>query len=74
VYLGSHCSTFAGALEVVRKVRERFPHVRVETFDVDLKPAHEKVFAVPTYMLDDRIAFLLNPTDDEVNDLLKGST
>jgi hypothetical protein len=73
VYISGHCPTCPEALEVARKVRERYPHLGVETIDVDLKPAREEVFAVPTYMLDDRVVFLGNPTEEEVDSLLESS-
>ncbi len=54
---------------VAEDVRKRFPSVEVEIFNVDRKKPRAEIFAVPTYMLDDRIAFLGNPTDEQIEDL-----
>ncbi len=69
VYVSDHCPTCPDALVVAEDVRTRYPSVKVEIFNVDRKKPRAEVFAVPTYMLDDRIAFLGNPTDQQIEGL-----
>ncbi len=69
VYVSDHCPTCPDALMVAEDVRKRYPSVEVEIFNVDRKKPRAEIFAVPTYMLDDRIAFLGNPTDEQIDDL-----
>jgi len=72
VYFSSHCPTCPDSLEVVRRVRQRYPGIGVETFDVDREPPSGEVFAVPTYMFDGAVVFLGNPSDEEIDRLLEG--
>jgi predicted thioredoxin/glutaredoxin len=74
VYISGHCPTCPDSLEVVRRVRERYPGIGVETLDVDHEPPREEVFAVPTYLFDGTVVFLGNPTNEEVDRLLEGCT
>jgi hypothetical protein len=73
VYVSDHRPTCPDALAVANTVRERYPSVEVEIFNVDRKKPRAEVFAVPTYMLGDRIAFLGNPTDEQTEDLFRDS-
>ena len=70
VFVSNHCPSCPDALEIARKVRQRHPDVKVETFNVDDEPPHPDVFAVPTYMLDDHVVCLGNPTDEQLDELL----
>ena len=73
VFISDHCPSCADAKEIASQVRERYPAIDVETFNVDRRRPRTEVFAVPTYMLDDRIVFLGNPTDEQIDRLLNGS-
>jgi hypothetical protein len=70
VYISDHCPSCIDAKDIARRVREQYPAVEVETFNVDRGRPRSEVFAVPTYMLDDRIVFLGNPTDEQIDQLL----
>jgi hypothetical protein len=70
VYISDHCPSCIDAKDIARRVREQYPAIEVETFNVDRGRPRSEVFAVPTYMLDDRIVFLGNPTDEQIDRLL----
>ena len=69
VYVSDHCPTCPVALLIVERVKQLYPSVEVTVFNVDRERPRPEVFAVPTYMLGDRIAFLGNPTDEQIEEL-----
>ena len=71
VFVSDHCPTCPDAREIARKVNERYPWLEVELFNVEEREPRDEVFAVPTYMLDEEIVFLGNPTDRQIEALLE---
>ena len=69
VYVSDHCPTCPDALLIAERVKQLFPSVDVTVSNVDQERPHPEVFAVPTYMIGDRIAFLGNPTDEQIVEL-----
>lgn len=70
VFVSNHCPSCPDALEIAQRVRQRYPGVAVEIFNIDDDEPHPDVFAVPTYMLDDQVVSLGNPTDEQLEQLL----
>ena len=70
VFVSDHCPTCVDAVSIARSVQNRYPDLEVEIFDIDHEKPRSEVFAIPTYMIDDRIAFLGNPTDEDIERLL----
>ena len=69
VYVSDHCPTCPEALLIAERLKQLYPSVDVTVSNVDQERPHPEVFAVPTYMLGDRIAFLGNPTDEQIEEL-----
>ena len=72
VYVASHCVNCHEAKRLARVAAQTFPDLIVEVIDLDHTPAQSaQVFAVPTYVLNDRVCFLGNPTQEELCRLLR---
>ena len=70
IYVSDHCPTCPEALLIADRVKKLYPSVDLAVFNVDHEKPRPEVFAVPTYMLADQIAFLGNPTDEQIEELL----
>ena len=66
VFVSDHCRTCPDAVDTAKRLDEQYPELEVERFNVDEAKPRDEVFAVPTYMLDDEIVFLGNPTDKQI--------
>lgn len=67
VYVSSHCRTCDQAQRLAREAATRFPSVEVRLVDLDDgEPVPEVVVAVPTYVMDGRVAWLGNPAPEEL--------
>ncbi len=68
VVVSGHCPQCTEAVEIAQMVALEFPALAVQIVHLDqpgaVKP--EAVFAVPTYLLDQRIISLGNPSMDEI--------
>ena len=68
VVISGHCPQCTEAVEIAHRVALEFPALAVQIVHLDrprtVKP--EAVFAVPTYLLDQRIIWLGNPSMDEI--------
>ena len=73
VWVSRHCPSCPEALVIANRLRHRYPSIEVKTLDVEEQPPDDEVFAVPTYILDGRVVFLGNPTDEQVDNLLSAS-
>lgn len=51
---------------IAAEVRESFPEVEVVLVDLDSEQAPARVFAAPTYLLDDQVIFLGNPQREDL--------
>ncbi len=67
VYVARHCRGCGEAQRLAREAATRFPTVEVRVVDLDdgTRPP-EAVVAVPTYLLDGRVAWLGNPAPEEL--------
>ena len=71
VFVSDHCPTCPDAVDIAKKVNERYSWLEVELFNVDEEEPQDDVFAVPTYMLDEEIVFLGNPGDERIAELFE---
>lgn len=69
IYISDDCPTCAETKGLARAVSERYPDLDVNLINLSHSGVEwpEKVFAVPTYVCDDRIIFLGNPSLKELD-------
>ena len=70
VWVSRHCGSCPEARAIAERLKVRYPSIEVETLDVEERTPDAEVFAVPTYMLDGRVIFLGNPTQEELEQKL----
>jgi len=71
IYVARHCPICEEARRLARVVRYKFPALAVDVIDLTHSKAEAgEVFAVPTYVLNGRVRFLGNPSEEELCDLL----
>lgn len=70
VYISEDCWSCAETQRIVAEVAPQFPDVKVMILDTATNQMPDSVFAVPTYVLNDRVIFLGNPTRAELVDKL----
>jgi thiol-disulfide isomerase/thioredoxin len=68
IFVTEHCSGCVEALRIAAEVARDYPHLGVEVIDLNAPEVivPETVFATPTYMLNNRIVSLGNPSPAEV--------
>lgn len=66
VYVSADCWTCEETERIVAEAAAQFPDVEVELVDMSTGEKPDNVFAVPTYLINGRIASLGNPTRDEL--------
>lgn len=68
IFVTTHCPGCAEAQATATRIKQDYPHLPVELIDLDDPQAHipEAVFATPTYMLNDRVVSLGNPSPAEI--------
>ena len=68
IFVTEHCSGCVEALRIAAEVARDYPHLKVEVIDLNAPEVivPEAVFATPTYMLNNRIVCLGNPSPAEV--------
>ena len=73
VFVAEHCISCEETHQLAMRVEQIYPDVIVEVIDVGVYPERvpDNVFAIPTFMLNDRIISLGNPTFDEVVDQIE---
>jgi hypothetical protein len=62
VYISADCWTCEETHRILNDVTPRFPDLLLRCIDAQQEPLPDGVFAVPTYLLDDRVISLGNPT------------
>jgi len=71
IYVASHCLNCEEAMRLANIASHLFPNLIVEVVDLDQTPTQAtEVFAVPTYVLNGRVCFLGNPSEEELCDIL----
>lgn len=73
IYVAGHCPNCAYAETVADWVRRDFPQVQLHVVDVETtrEPIPETVFATPTYVLNNRVWSLGNPSFQQVTTTLQ---
>lgn len=68
IYILSHCPGCQEACRLAELARSRYPSLCVEVVDLDANPGArpDSVFAVPSYVLDGRLTYLGNPSEDDL--------
>lgn len=61
IYIANDCWTCEESRRIARRVESDFPQVEVRLINLDDGNRPSYVFAAPTYVLNERIAFLGNP-------------
>ncbi len=71
VFVSDHCFNCKESLSIAEGIKQNYPHVHVEIFNVDTgaRPTVD-IFAVPTYALNGKIVFLGNPTPKQIEEKL----
>ncbi len=69
IYVARHCESCAEALRMAEEVRQKHMTVNVEVIDLDAEDGRnpDKVFSVPTYVLNGKIISLGNPSPAELD-------
>lgn len=71
VYISEGCWTCEETRRIVADIQTQFPKVDVALLDTEPDKWPERVFAVPTYMLDGRIISLGNPDRQHLAAILR---
>ena len=68
VFMAEDCANCVEAHAIAADIAQAYPNLVVEVIDIAHNPAQvpEVVFATPTFMFNNRIVSLGNPTLDEV--------
>jgi disulfide oxidoreductase YuzD len=75
VYTSSHCVNCEEAKRLAQTVARMFPDVAVEVIDLDLTPGRSAdVYAVPTYVLNNEVCYLGNPSLEDLYRTLRQKT
>ena len=71
VFVSDHCFNCKESLVIAEEIKQNYPEVVVTVFNVDngARPDVD-IFAVPTYALNGKVAFLGNPTGKQIETLL----
>lgn len=69
VFVKSDCEVCSRARQLARDADEQFPNLQVDIVDMSkTQPDRDDVFAVPTFVLEDRVLSLGNPQESELHD------
>lgn len=66
VYVSAGCWSCDESQRIVADMRDQFPSIRIALRDMAANPVPNNVFAVPTYVLNDQVVFVGNPTRQEL--------
>jgi hypothetical protein len=69
IYISDNCSTCLETKNLVDIIKKRFTKLDVDLINLSHPGVHspDKVFAVPTYIYNDRVIFLGNPSIQELD-------
>ena len=70
IYIANDCWTCEESRRIARRVEVRFPEIDVHLISLDNAERPSYVFAAPTYVLNERVAFLGNPRWHELEQKL----
>ena len=68
IFVTEHCSGCVEALHIAAEIVQNYPHLGVEVINLNAPDViiPEAVFATPTYILNDHIVSLGNPSLSEI--------
>lgn len=66
IYIAENCWSCQEAIRLADDIAPLFPSVTITLLDLKKNPAPETVFAVPTYILNGKVAYLGNPTREQL--------
>ena len=66
IYIAENCWSCGEAVRIVNEITPRFPEIQFSLLDLKTHSAPEEVFAVPTYVINGKVAFLGNPTLEQL--------
>jgi len=70
VFVSDHCFNCKESVVIAEEIKQKYPQIDVNIFNVDRVRPEVDIFAVPTYALNGEIIFLGNPTEQEIENLL----
>jgi hypothetical protein len=70
VYVAEECWACEETRRIVADVAPQFPEVAIKLRDINNGNVPSRVFATPTYVLDDRVIYMGNPTREELKEKL----
>ncbi len=73
VYIEDTCWACAESRRIVTDVAPECPDVDIEIRNLDDERRPKSVFATPTYVLDDRVIYMGNPTREELIQKLRAA-
>lgn len=69
VFVKSGCEVCSRARQLAKHADEQFPNLQVDIVDMnETPPDRDDVFAVPTFVLEDRVLSLGNPQESELHE------
>jgi len=68
IYAASHCPTYERTSRLIDFLQRRLPFLSVQVINLDRGSVEipEYVFCTPTYVWDDRVIFLGNPSKEDL--------
>ena len=76
IFVAEDCPGCVEARAIAMHIDQGYPDLDVEVIDINHDPdaVPEKVFATPTYILDDRVVSLGNPGLEDITNWTNGTT
>ena len=69
VFVKPDCEACSRARQLATQADEQFPNLQVDIVDMNEEPPErDDVFAVPTFVLEDRVLSLGNPQESDLHD------
>ena len=75
IFVAGDCPGCVEARAIATHIEQGYPNLDVEIIDINngLAAVPEKVFATPTYILNDRIVSLGNPSLEDISNWANGT-
>jgi hypothetical protein len=75
IFVAEDCPGCVEAREIAIHIEHGYPNLDVEVIDINNTPdaVPEKVFATPTYILNDRVVSLGNPDLEDITNWANGT-
>jgi len=66
IYISDNCWSCEESSRIASDVASLFPNVTINLINIQDNKVPEEVFAVPTYVLNGKVAYLGNPTREQL--------